>query len=301
MALDAVVLGAAGIDTCVFVQGGDVDLETDGSFSENLDYVGQAGGFCSRAFARLGYKTGFIGYVGDDYHGDFLTRELARDGIELTVFRDPRGTRRSVNLMLPDGRRHYFFDGKGSMDVQPDTSACRAMLARSRLAHFSIENWCRYLLEPAGELGVTVSCDLQDLPALGDPYRRDFIEAADILFFSAARLDDPVPTVRECLRARPDQVVVVGRGPEGCAVGAAGDVQLFPPVDLPLPLLDTNGAGDALAVGFLASYVLDGLELTESVRRGQAAARYACTQKASTSSLVSRSQLDFLAPQLRST
>ncbi len=58
------------------------------------------------------------------------------------------------------------------------------------------------------------------------------------------------------------------------------------------PVIDTNGAGDALAVGFLSSYVLDGYSLEDSIRRGQIAARYTCTQKASSANLITRDSLD---------
>ena len=293
--LDVVVIGAAGIDTCVYLPGRDIDFSVEGNFIEDLDYVGQAGGFASRGFAQLGYETGFIGYVGDDYHGAFLAAELQRDGIELTLFRDPKGTRRSVNMMYRDGRRRNFFDGKGSMDVTPDLEMCRAVLARARLAHFNIENSARYLLQPARDLGVVVSCDIQDVTTLDDPYRRDFIAAADILFFSATNLADPAAMIRACLEARPQQIVVVGTGSRACALGVTEGIRFFAPVALDLPIVDTNGAGDGLAVGFLAGHVLEGGDLETSVLRGQITARYTCSQKASSSSLISRAQLDRFA------
>jgi sugar/nucleoside kinase (ribokinase family) len=56
-------------------------------------------------------------------------------------------------------------------------------------------------------------------------------------------------------------------------------------------VIDTNGAGDGLAVGFLSSYVLEGYSLQESVRRGQIVARYTCTQRATSSHLITREQL----------
>jgi sugar/nucleoside kinase (ribokinase family) len=45
------------------------------------------------------------------------------------------------------------------------------------------------------------------------------------------------------------------------------------------PVIDTNGAGDSLAVGFLSSYVLNNDALRDAILRGQIAARYMCTQK----------------------
>jgi sugar/nucleoside kinase (ribokinase family) len=57
------------------------------------------------------------------------------------------------------------------------------------------------------------------------------------------------------------------------------------------PVIDTNGAGDGLAVGFLSSYVLGGYSLADAIRRGQIAARYTCTQKASSAHLISPEML----------
>jgi len=59
-----------------------------------------------------------------------------------------------------------------------------------------------------------------------------------------------------------------------------------------LPVVDTNGAGDALAVGFLASYVLDGYSLEDSILRGQMAARHTCALRGSSANLITHAQLD---------
>jgi sugar/nucleoside kinase (ribokinase family) len=56
-------------------------------------------------------------------------------------------------------------------------------------------------------------------------------------------------------------------------------VQVFPPPASDLPIVDTNGAGDALAVGFLSGYVLDGLSPEAALLQGQLAARTTCAQR----------------------
>jgi sugar/nucleoside kinase (ribokinase family) len=63
--------------------------------------------------------------------------------------------------------------------------------------------------------------------------------------------------------------------------------------------IDTNGAGDSLVVGFLASYVLDGRSLEESIFRGQISVRYKCAQKASSGRLITRALLDHYQEVLR--
>ena len=50
-------------------------------------------------------------------------------------------------------------------------------------------------------------------------------------------------------RAGSARVCVSGLGAEGCALGMNGAVQCFPPVPMEEPVVDTNGAGDGLAVG----------------------------------------------------
>ena len=298
-ALDVVVVGAIGLDTSVFLRGADVDFSVEANFSENLDYVGGAGGYCARGFAQLGKRTGFIGFIGDDPPGGVIARDLAADGVESLLFTDPAGSRRSVNLMYRDGRRKNFYDARGSMEVSPDLDRCRALLRRTRLVHFSIENWARQLLPLARDLGLVIACDLQDMVSPDDAYRQDFIAAADILFLSAANLADAAAVAGHLVAARPEQIVVVGMGSRGCGLGTPAGWREFAPVALPVPVIDTNGAGDGLAVGLLAAHYLDGYSLDDAVLRGQIVARYTCTQKASTAHLIRPAQLDASFAQLR--
>jgi sugar/nucleoside kinase (ribokinase family) len=290
---DVAVVGNVGVDTNIYFHTDEIDFSVEANFTENLDYVGQAGGYISRGFAQLGYRTAFIGYVGDDHNGRYVREEFAGDGIDTSaMFIDPAGTGRSVNFMYRDGRRKNFYDGKGHMRINPDLARCRSILSRSRFVHFSIPNWARNLLPVAREMGLMISCDIQDIVSHDDPYRLDFITYADILFFSAVNFSDPSPLIRQFLNARPDQIIVVGMGASGCALGTHEGIEFMPPVELETPVIDTNGAGDGLAVGFLSSYLLEASSLREALLRGQIAARHTCTIKASTSDLITKGKLD---------
>ncbi len=287
--LDVVVIGNVGIDTNVYLTG-PPDLGVESSFVEVLDCVGQAGGYTARGFARLGLRTAFLGFVGDDTLGHKIRRELGADGIDLSgLFVDPAGTSRSINLMRPDGRRNNFYDGKSHMDLRIDLDRCRTLLARARHAHFHIPNWARHLLAVARDLGVTVSCDLQDVTEPDDPYRRDFIEAAQILFFSAVNTS-PEPLLRR-LEAD-ERTVVAGLGERGCLVLHRGQVQRYAAHREGGPVVDTNGAGDSLAVGFLSSFLFGGYSVSDSVFRGQVAARHACTLRGQSSRLIDAATLE---------
>jgi sugar/nucleoside kinase (ribokinase family) len=290
---DVVVVGNVGIDTNVYFHGGDVRFDVESNFTENIDTVGQAGGYSSRGFAQLGKRTAFIGYVGDDHGGRFVREEFARDGIDTTaLFIDPAGTSRSINFMYPDGRRKNFYDGKGHMHLRPDVQTCGAVLARSKLALFHIPNWARDLLPIAKDLGLAIACDLQDVVLADDGYRQDFVQHADILFLSAVNYADPTPLIEVFLGTRADRIVIVGMGAQGCALGTREGIQFFGAVEMETPVIDTNGAGDGLAVGFLSGFVLDGYSPSDSILRGQIAARYTCSQRASSSSLITPEELD---------
>ncbi len=290
---DVAVIGNVGIDTNVYFYGAGPDFTVESNFTENIDYVGQAGGYASRGYAQLGKRTAFIGYVGADYHGRFIRQEFAGDGIDMTaVFIDPAGTSRSINFMYADGRRKNFYDGKGHMHLQPDLTICRTVLAASKLAHFNIPNWARQLLPITRELGLTIACDIQDVTHAEDHYRQDFVRYADILFFSAVNQADPSQLIQQFLSTKPGLIVIAGMGSQGCAVGMREGIRFLPAEEMDRPVIDTNGAGDSLAVGFLASYVLDQYSITDSLRRGQIAARYACTQKATSSDLITLEKLE---------
>lgn len=295
MAFDVVVVGNVGIDTNVYLHGADIDWSVEGNFTENIDYIGQAGGYTSRMYARLGYRTAFIGHVGEDSSGRFIRDTFRADGIDISALgTDPAGTARSVNVMYRDGRRKNFYDGKSHMQLEPNWEAAKRVLRGARLAHVHLPNWARKLLPAAREFGVTIACDLQDVVDVADPYRRDFVQHADVLFFSAVNVDDPTPLIDQFLAVNPGVICVVGMGARGCALGTANGVRFFPPVSLPQPVIDTNGAGDGLAAGFLSGYVLDGRSPAAAILRGQLLARHTCTLRANTNDLLDKPTLEKL-------
>ena len=289
---DVVVVGNAGVDTNVYLAGHDIGWQLEANFTTNIDYVGQAGGYASRGFAGLGWRTAFAGHLGDDMAGQFVRAVFQREGIDMrAVWTDPAGTARSVNLMFSNGQRKPFYDGKSHMTLAPDLAACRAALAGARLAHFNIPNWARQILPLARNSGALISCDIQDVSDLNDPYRRDFIEAADVLFLSAANLSDPAGPMAALMARKPGQVIVAGLGARGCALAAADEIKTFRALDDFGPVVDTNGAGDSLAVGFMSAYALLGLPREKAIGWGQLAARFVCAQRAPKSSLISAEML----------
>ena len=289
MTAQVIVIGNVGIDTNVYLPGNAIDLAHEANFTENLDTVGQAGGYASHGYKRLGASTAFIGYVGADWMGEQIRSTLQADDIDTRgLFVDPRGTSRSINLVFPDGSRKNFYDGKGHMELHPPLEECLAVMRGARLAHFNIPNWARELLVPARKSGLIIACDIQDVVDPVDPYRMDFIRHSDYLFFSAVNHPDPAPVIHFILEINPGAIVVATMGEKGCLLGSEGSVQHYSAVSMDQRVVDSNGAGDAFAVGFLVSRVLENRNLQESVLRGQIAARYKCAQKSTSANGITR-------------
>jgi hypothetical protein len=139
-----------------------------------------------------------------------------------------------------------------------DLALCRRVLSRARLAHVSIVNWARHLIPIARELGVVVAADLQDVVTADDPYRRDFVVGADILLFSSVNHEDPAPLIEAYRRLNPTVICVVGMGARGAALGTVDGVPRFDPSRTTRRSSTPTAPASSLAVGFLASHVLDG-------------------------------------------
>jgi sugar/nucleoside kinase (ribokinase family) len=193
-----------------------------------------------------------------------------------------------------DGSRRNWFDARASDEVSVDPVACRDALRGARLLHCHLDDWCRQLLPMARDEGLIISCDLQDALEVDDPYRADFVAAADVIFISAVNLADPPAVAHELAGRRTGRIVVVGAGAAGCLVAAGGRVAAHPAAQLPAPVIDTNGAGDTLAATFLASHVLQGLDIDAALWRAQLAARAICAQRGDQKSPLSRPLLEAL-------
>jgi acarbose 7IV-phosphotransferase len=298
---DVVVVGAVGVDTVVYPPDPwSWDGDTEGTLAEITQVVAHGGGYAARGYAALGYRTAFVGHVGNDPEGDLVRRTLAGDGVDLSACVTSGRTAHSVNVMSARGTRRNFYDPRLTEVEPPSRPDIARVLAGARMAHLNIPDWARTVIEPARSQGVAVVVDVQDTPGADDGYRLDFVRGADLLFASGAQLDDPETYARWALAVGPASLVVIGLGAEGClVVPREAPAQRFPTVELPPqpgsgvapPVTDTNGAGDSLAVGISSALLVDRLPLADAVHRGLLCARWCCTRRGTSDGLLSAPML----------
>jgi sugar/nucleoside kinase (ribokinase family) len=267
------------MDTLVMLGEESPDLTADGHFVHTVDTPGHAAAYTARMCARLGHRTRLLGSVGDDAMGGHLREVLAADGVDCSLlFTDPAGTGRSVNLITPSGRRIFFYDGGSHMTLTPPEDLVDRALAGTDLLLASLPNWARTVVARARAASIPVAVDLQDVRDIADPYRADFVAHADHLFASAAHIADPVAAATAWFAAGPARSVVFGMGPRGAMLvqrrtDGSPEVMHQPPPPLDLSVVDTTGAGDALATGFLDGLLFLGQRPEHALHRGQVLAR----------------------------
>ncbi|MFF8382459.1 adenosine kinase [Streptomyces kanasensis] len=288
---DVLVLGGAGVDTIVYVPELPLPLADSHQIRPGIQTrAGQTGDFVALGLSALGLRTHHLDVLGDDPEGD-LVRALHRDrGIPLTAVPLAAGTKRAVNLVGPDGRRLSLYDATrcGESDRLPEDTVT-ALASASRHVHVSITQPCALALPALRRTGVTLSTDLHDWDG-ENPYHEAFALAADVVFVSATALDDPERTLRDvAARGRATEVVATA-GADGAYLLADGELTHVPAVAPPAPVVDSNGAGDAFAAGYLFGR-LTGEPPRRCALYGTVAGAHACTVPSTRTDAIDRATL----------
>ena len=214
----------------------------------------------SKALCTLGDQVQFLSLIGDDPPGWLVRHELQQEHIpNAGVLESPSATAQSVILYEPGGRRQIHVDLKELQEQVYPPAGCQAAMATCDLAILCNINFSRPMLAAARQAGVRVATDVHTISDLDDPYNRDFMSAANILFMSDERLPcPPQEWARRVLERYPAEIVVIGLGAQGALLAVRRDsfIGSFPAVHI-RPVVNTIGAGDALLAGFLHAYGID--------------------------------------------
>ncbi|MGK5499092.1 carbohydrate kinase family protein [Streptomyces sp. URMC 125] len=247
------VVGGSGVDTVVRVASLPVPPADSVPVGPIREYPGHTGGYVALGARALGLRVALLDFVGDDWPGTLVRARMAEGGVEFLPLVSPAGTRRAVNLVDAAGRRMSFYDGRDPAGLRMPREFHLPHLRRARHVHLCISHFARFLHDDLAGLGVPVSTDLHDWDGVAD-HHREFALRSDLVFLSAAGADGAYVLTRD-------------GGPEPRHVPAA-----VPPG----PVVDSNGAGDAFAAGFLYGR-LTGRDVPECARLGAVAGAHACT------------------------
>jgi sugar/nucleoside kinase (ribokinase family) len=307
--LDVVAIGNAIVD--VLVQADDRFLEDHGltkgtmalvdetraqqlygSLGAGLETSGGSAANTVAGLAQLGSQAGFIGRVRDDQLGDIFSHDIRAVGAHFPTPAATAGasTARCLILVTPDAQRTMCTYLGASVGLDP-ADLNLEMVARARVLYLEGYLWdsepAKRAFIAAAEVarahGGEVALSLSDAFCV-ERHRDSFLELVDghvdLLFanemeitalYRASSFAEAVERVRGRCR-----VAALTRSEAGSLVLGGADSHLIEPVTLG-PLVDTTGAGDLYAAGFLHAYTR-GLDLQTCGRLGSLCAGQVVTQ-----------------------
>lgn len=250
-----------------------VDADSAGRILERLsgqEYKCVPGGSAANtvaAAARLGMGGGFIGKVGKDTVGKLYGRVMEDDGVKAYLLEGSLPSARAVTFITPpDGERTFatylgaaleflaaelreeMFEGYDYLHVEGYLMQCGDVVERA--------------VEIAKGKGMTISFDLGSCGIVGNFHERVcriVADYADIVFANEQEAGTISGKGREealrwiySLMASESKMAVVKLGGEGSLVMAGGNISVIGAV--PARAVDTTGAGDAYAAGFLYAH-----------------------------------------------
>src|SRR5437764_71907 len=242
---------------------------------------GGSAGNTAAGVAALGGRAGFIGQVAPDQLGEFYRHDLTAAGVEFITPAADVGspTARSMILVTPDGHRtmNTFL---GAAQHLPKSALNEAQIRSSAILYLEGYLWDpetpRYAMlraiEVARQAGRKVAFTLSDTFCV-DRHRDGFNalldeRRVDILFANQAEIEAlaGVPHLESAVAAVKGKVstLVVTRSEDGALGICVGHGASVPAAPIG-QLVDTTGAGDLFAAGFLFGEAR-GLGLEPSLR-----------------------------------
>lgn len=256
------------------------------SAAEGNEHSGGSAANTIAGIASFGAKTAYFGKVADDRLGQVFRNDMQSSGIpfETTPLVGGAATARSIIFVTPDGSRSMnTFLGASVMfsasDVDADMIAAAGILYLEGYLFDRDEAKSAFVraAEIAAEAGRKVSLTLSDSFCVDrhrDSFRHLIRNHVDILFANEAELlalyqtndfDQAIALLRE-----DSPLAAVTRGAEGSTIvseGAPIHISAEPVGEV----IDTTGAGDQYAAGFLFGLSRD-LPLADCARLGHIAA-----------------------------
>ncbi len=235
----------------------------------NLEPEIEAGGSCAnvlRVAARFGCRCSYSSATGLDLNGSLFGQELEKAGVKNRVAHADGVTGTSVILVTPDGER----------TMNTHLGVCRGYLPEhlplddirhSRIFFTTGYMWdtpnqieaIELALETARETGCKLAVDLADPFAVNRSRKilhRHLEEGLDVLFSNAEEariLTDLRADEATREMARTVDVAVVTDGANGAFIGHRDELIHIEAHNV--TVVDTTGAGDCFAAGFLAGLI----------------------------------------------
>ena len=229
-----------------------------------------------KGLARLGHACALVGKIGQDETGVQFSQNIESHGIVpclTSISTLPTG--RSACLITPDGERTMRTSIGAGAEMQ-ETDLSPALFQNVRLVHIegfllTRKNLVEKAMQLAKEAGAAISFDLSSREIV-EEYKKPIVELlthyVDIAFANEEEtyiLTGMAPERASALLRDLCSIAVIKAGSQGCWA-AIKNQQAFHEA-FQIEIIDTTGAGDLFASGFLHGFLTD-KSLDESLNYG---------------------------------
>jgi ribokinase len=211
----------------------------------------------AKALTILGNNVNFLSLIGKDFYEPIIRAECSTIGIsDQYLLSELAQTAQSVIIYEKSGRRQIHTDLKDIQERQYPTDLFEQAISECDLCALCNINFNRHLLEITRVKNKMIATDVHAIQDLHDPYNRDFMAAADILFLSHEQLTiSPQAFIQALWDHYQNRIIVVGLGDQGAMLGIRETRSILQiPAIKTRPILNTIGAGDALFSAFLHTF-----------------------------------------------
>ena len=248
-----------------------VDAQTSVAIGEKLAHLGSqmaSGGSAANTMsglAQLGVEAGFLSKVGRDDIGRFFEKQMTETHVKPLMLKSDTPSGRVQAIVTPDGERTFAtcLGAAAEMcadDIKPELFEGWDI--------FYVEGYLvanpmmlRKAVETAKAQGMTIAIDMASYNVVEE--NRDFLlelinNYVDIVFANekeAFALTGMEPEAALHYIAERCDIAVVKVGAKGAWVQHGDQIVFIPPMDA--QVIDTTGAGDMWAAGFLAGLIKD--------------------------------------------
>ena len=213
-----------------------------------------------RAMACLGAKVGYVGKVGADTIGDFYENAIRKAGVTPHIIRTEGISGCSTILISPDGERTMatFLGPAATLSASEISDELFSVYDCLYIEGYLISNEALFLpiLQRAKKAGLKIALDLSNFNIVNS-FKGLLSEVipqyVNILFSNKDEAEAYTGlNAEKAVQKLSEQVVisVVTIGKRGVLVGSCGGVITVPTTTGSNPI-DTTGAGDNFAAGFL--------------------------------------------------
>lgn len=282
---DIVIAGAAIID--IPVVPADASVFTRISTPAGRIILTSGGDAMNEALvlSRLGRRVRLVTRIGCDDAGAYLKRTCASAGIDTQHFREMEGLDTGINIVLVDnnGERRFFTNPHGSLraleacDITPEALDGAKIFCFASIFVFPLigPDELEQLFRSVRGRGL-ITCADMTLPKHGETLA-DLAPALRYLDYFFANLAEAQQitgmtspsAVADALLDTGVRHVIIKLGAKGCLIADEAGQQHIPAC--PTNCIDTTGAGDNFAAGFLSA-LLDGHSFAGCARYANACA-----------------------------